>query len=367
MRFYISVILCLLVANLLVKTPASAQEARKITQNSPAPLIETDAGKSAYQTLRVEHLRIQTTHLKKKKNDKGVEAQLLSVLEDLAMYACSMMVSGEWEFQVTEAPSDCKQYLDTLTELKTPSTVPACIRSGKDSQACAQMFSSQQTRSIYDFASGSSETFRYENLGSGFSSSIPPLLRQKIQEVQFQLSATKEAEKITSLKRDLFRNQLQALAVSCTEQPLIFYKPLGALGIHKESFQGQRDPDTEKIKNLIKSYRDEITKEQKELKNEVTSLFEAPFSTPLPTPSPDTTNQKELVRIRLVSAQCMESIDSVLALMPLSAHAICKRDGIFHPTCIQAMKTRSPQDTLSLDSDLPETSKNSNDSQLTAF
>lgn len=351
MRLHLSLILCLLLAHSFVSTLAMGQEAGNSTPSTPLPLIETDAGRSAYQTLRVEYLRIQTAQRKKKKNDRGVEAQLLSVLEDLAMYACSTIASGTWDFQLKDAPGDCEQYLDKLTDLSTPSTVPACIREGRESQACAQLFSSQQTLSIHEFPSGLSQQFRYEDLGSGFSSSTPPLLRQKIQEVEFQLSTTEEAEKIASLKRELSRHQLQALALNCTEQSLIFYKPLDALGIHKESFQGREDPDTERIKNLIQRYRDEITKEQKALKNEATSLFGASSAQATPTPSPKKTNPKELARIRIISAQCMESINSVLSLMPLSAHAICKRDGVFHPTCAQAMRNRSSQTILNQESD----------------
>lgn len=345
MRFHLSLIILVLSAYSLARTTASAQE-KTVNHTPPVPLIKTEAGRAAYQTLRVEYLRIQTTQLKKKKKDKGVEAQLLSVLEELAMYACSTIALGDWAFEVKNAPDDCEQYLGKLTELETPSPVPACIRSGKDSQACAQMFSSQQTMSIYDFTTRSGDQFRVEDLGSGFLSSVPPLLNQKINDIQFQLSTTEDSEKTVSLKSELLRNQRRSLALSCTEQPLVFYKPLSEIGIHKESFQDREDPDTERIKTLIQSYRKEISKEQKALKEQTTSIFGSQFDPPAPTPSPDTPSTQELVRVRLVSADCMRAIDSVLTLMPLSALAICKRDGFFGPTCSQARRNRSSQDIM---------------------
>jgi len=373
MRSLIRCIACPLLFSLILCSATWAQNPPS-KKGGETPLLDTELGKQTFETLKIEHLRVQNAAIKFKGKNKAIEAQLLSILEDMAMHACAILKDGNWDFYSVHSASDtCRKQLTSLSASSPDNKIVRCIQRGKHSSDCVKLFSEQQTISIDYYKPDPSVRLNQEHLDGTFSTPYASQHWKAMQEIRMKMLHTQDEEEKASLRNELLQHQLRSLSTSCSRQPLIFYEPLSELGVRKESFQGQQDPEAERIRELIEDYRERLENEQKKLKESVTSL-EPPQALGIPASKSSekqgqqkTEAGEELVRVRVLSEACMQAITGVLEFLPLSKAAICKRDGLFHPTCEQAKRNSSVIPSAGNEKDTEQRRNKDSSDQISTF
>ncbi|MCI5066429.1 hypothetical protein MRY87_11955 [bacterium] len=312
-----------------------------------SPLSSSRAGTARMESLTLRGLRLESIR-RRMPDSREISAQLLSVREEQALYQCSRPseLPGGWDFigrpvDRTEHPK-CFRLLQEIRELEPHSLLHTCIAGGRESESCSKFFLNQQTLSYSEAQEILQERLVIANLGNN-TAEVPSRKEQSsLRTLQLRYTSEKDEEKKEEYRAQLLHQQRRMVRLSCREQPLVFYRTLQSLGTTVERFSDAGDHELRNIKRMIQEYQ-KLT-EQREVEKPA-----SPFGASSHKDSPEEEKKEakdpaqQYIRIRAITPYCKAEIDRLLTVNPLSATALCLREGAFHPTCIQAQKEREKE------------------------